>query len=169
MLIIHFNQSEVKQLENKMIILNKDAVMEQGIDFDKGLWFASYGDIVLDNEEANGGKPFTGLVYELYENGNLAYYSFYKSGFKEGNYVKFHKNGKVRSIDYMVKGQTRGVRKKWYESGELMYEGEFRFGICLRYIEMDRQGNILRQKNSPTKDDLELINRFSESDKNEKL
>ena len=61
--------------------------------------------------EDEGGKPFTGLAYELYENGNLAYYCYYKNGFKEGNYVKFHHNGKVKSIDYMIKGQTRGIRK----------------------------------------------------------
>lgn len=117
--------------------------------------------------EDEGGKPFTGLAYELYENGNLAYYCYYKNGFKEGNYVKFHHNGKVKSIDYMIKGQTRGIRKIWYESEELKYEGTFKFGVCLKYTEWDKQGNIIRQKVAPTKEELRLITRLSDCDDNE--
>lgn len=152
-----------------MKILSKEEVLKQGINFDEELWFTSYSDEVLDNPENEGGNPFTGLVYELYDNGDLAYYCYYKNGFKDGDYVKFHTNGKIRSIDYMVKGQTRGIRKKWYESEELMYEGEFIYGVCLRYTEWDKQGNIIRQKNSPTQDDLELIARFTESDHNDQI
>ncbi|MBG0972970.1 hypothetical protein F3I02_30800 [Bacillus sp. SRB3LM] len=154
-------------MENKMGVLSKEYVLEQGIDFDEELWFTSYSDEVLDNPEDEDGKPFTGLAYELYENGNLAYYCYYKNGFKEGNYVKFHHNGKLKSIDYMIKGQTRGIRKIWYESEELKYEGTFKFGVCLKYTEWDKQGNIIRQKVAPTKEELGLITRLSDCDDNE--
>lgn len=150
-----------------MDVLSKEYVLEHGMDFDEKLWFTSYSDEVLDNPEAEGGKPFTGLAYELYNNGTIAYYCYYKNGFKEGPYIKFYSNGKVKSTDCMKKGQTRGIRKIWYENGELKYEGEFKFGICLKYTEWDKQGNIIGQKNTPTNDELELITRLSKYDDNE--
>lgn len=150
-----------------MDVLSKEYVFEHGIDFDEGLWFTSYSDEVLDNPEEEGGKPFTGLAYELHDNGNIAYYCYYQNGFKKGYYIKFHYNGKVKSTDNMIKGQTRGIRKIWYESEELKFEGEFKFGVCLKYIEWDKQGNIIGQKNTPTKDELELITRLSKCDDNE--
>ncbi|NOG28846.1 hypothetical protein SAMN02787081_02317 [Lysinibacillus fusiformis] len=39
---------------------------------------------VLDNPEDEGGKPFTGLAYELFTNGNLMYYTNYMKGFIAG-------------------------------------------------------------------------------------
>ncbi|WP_051827150.1 toxin-antitoxin system YwqK family antitoxin [Metabacillus indicus] len=150
-----------------MDVLGKEYVLKQGVNFDEELWFTSYSDEVLDKPEEGNGKPFTGLAYELYENGDLAYYCYYYNGFKEGNNVKFHRNGKVKSIDYMIKGQTRGTRKIWYESGELKYEGEFKFGVCLKYTEWDEEGNVMRQKAAPTKEELGLITRLSDSVDNE--
>lgn len=149
-------------MENKKDILSKEYVLNHGIDFDEELWFTSYSDEVLDNPEDEGGKPFTGLAYELFDNGNIAYYCYYKNGFKEGDYIKFHNNGKVKSTDYMVEGQTRGIRKIWYESEELKFVGEYKFGICLKYTEWDKQGNIIGIKDTPTKDEVELIARLSE-------
>lgn len=111
--------------------------------------------------------PFTGLAYELFDNGSIAYYCYYKNGFKEGDYIKFHNNGKVKSTDYMVKGQTRGIRKIWYESEEIKFLGEYKFGICLKYIEWDKQGNIIGIKDTPTKDEVELIARLSEGNEDE--
>ena len=67
----------------------------------------------------------------------------------------------------MIKGQTRGIRKIWYESEELKYEGTFKFGVCLKYTEWDKQGNIIRQKVAPTKEELRLITRLSDCDDNE--
>lgn len=105
-------------MENKMHILSEQYVVEHGTDFEEKLWFTSYSDEVLDNPEDEGGSPFNGLAYELYENGDLAYYSYYKDGFLEGDFVRFHHNGNVKSLDYMIKGQTRGLRVMWYDSGE---------------------------------------------------
>lgn len=154
-------------MENKIDVLSKEYVLEHGIDFDEGLWFTSYSDEVLDNPEEEGGEPFTGLAFELYDNGNIAYYCYYKKGFKEGDYIKFYYNGKVKSIDYMIQGQTRGIRKIWYESEELKYEGEFKYGVCLKYTEWDKQGNIIGQKNNATIKELELITRLSKCDEYE--
>lgn len=156
-------------MENDIQLLDKQYVVEHGVDFDEKLWFTSYSDEVLDNPEDKGGKPFTGLAYELHDNGNLAYYCFYKNGFMEGNHVTFHQNGRVKSFETMVKGQTKGLRINWYDSGELKFEGNYQFGVCLTFTEWDKAGNILQQKSSPTETDLALITRFSERAANESV
>ncbi|MEK4536284.1 hypothetical protein NST21_13245 [Peribacillus sp. FSL K6-1552] len=154
-------------MENKMHILSEQYVVEHGTDFEEKLWFTSYSDEVLDNPEDEGGSPFNGLAYELYENGDLAYYSYYKDGFLEGDFVRFHHNGNVKSLDYMIKGQTRGLRVMWYDSGEKKYDGEYNFGICLRYTEWDMQGNVTRQKAFPTEGELKRLERFADHDQSE--
>ncbi|ANF46522.1 MULTISPECIES: toxin-antitoxin system YwqK family antitoxin [Priestia] len=146
--------------ENK--ILSKQYIVENGKNFDESLWFTSYGAEVLDNPEDEGGKPFTGIAYEIYENGNLAYYGYYKEGFMEGEYVEFYTNGQLKSIEYMIKGQTRGIRKMWHDTGERKYEGEHKFGICLYCTEWDKKGEIIRQKFSPTDSELKRLGRFSD-------
>lgn len=151
-------------MENPIDILSKEYVMEHGTDFDEELWFTSYSDEVLDNPEDENGKPFTGLAYELYENGNLIYYTNYVNGFIEGELIEFYKNGNLKSVKNLIHGQSNGTERIWYEIGELKFEGEYKFGITLHYIEWDTEGHIIKQKLSPTETDLKLIESFSKSD-----
>lgn len=65
----------------------------------------------------------------------------------------------ILSIEYVL---NHGIRKIWYESEELKFLGEYKFGICLKYTEWDKQGNIIGIKDTPTKDEVELIAQFSE-------
>ncbi|WHY71947.1 toxin-antitoxin system YwqK family antitoxin [Fictibacillus enclensis] len=150
-------------MENQIEILSKEYVIKHGVDFDEELWFTSYSDEVLDNPEDQNGKPFTGLAYELYDNGNLIYYTNYINGFIEGELVEFYKNGNLKSVKNLIHGQSNGIEKIWYENGDLKFEGEYKFGIALHYTEWDTQGQIVKQKLSPTEADLELIQSFSES------
>ncbi|MGG0277491.1 toxin-antitoxin system YwqK family antitoxin [Bacillus rhizoplanae] len=151
-------------MKNQIDILNKEYVIEHGTDFDEDLWFTSYSDEVLDNPEDENGKPFTGLVYELYDNGNLIYYTNYVKGFIEGELIEFYKNGNLKSVKNLIHGQSNSTERIWYESGELKFEGEYKFGIALHYMEWDEKGRILKQKLSPTETDLKLIESFSKSD-----
>lgn len=57
----------------------------------------------------------------------------------------------MKTTDYMIKGQTRGIRKKWYECEVLKYEGEFKFGICLHYTEWDKHGDVISKKSCTDK------------------
>lgn len=146
---------------NNVKILTKEYVLEHGTDFDEELWFTSYSDEVIDNPEDEGGKPFTGLAYELYDNGNLVYYCYYNNGFSEGDYVEFYPSGTIKSKCYMVRGQIYGTEHIWYDAGGKKYEGEYKYGVCLTYTEWDRQGIIIKQKTEPTESDLIKINRHS--------
>ena len=46
-------------------------------------------------DEFSGGKPFTGLYYELYENGKLESYGMYHNGMPTGECYSFYENGKI--------------------------------------------------------------------------
>lgn len=151
-------------MENQFEILSKEFVIEHGTNFDEELWFTSYSDEVIDNPENEDGKPFTGLVYELYNNGNLIYYANYVKGFIEGKLIEFYKNGNLKSVKNLIHGQSNGLERIWYETGEKKFEGEYKFGIALHYIEWDTKGHIIKQKLSPTETDLKLIDSFSKSD-----
>lgn len=82
-------------MENNL--LTKEFVLQNGIDFEN-LHGEYCSDLILDKPEDKGGKPFTGLTYELYKNGQLQYYCYYKDGFEDGQYVEFYENDNVKAL-----------------------------------------------------------------------
>ena len=111
-------------------VLTKEYVLNNGVDFEN-LWGEYCSDRILDKPEYEGGKPFTGLAYELYNNGQLIYYCFYKEEFEHGAYVEFYENGNIESIQYMKYGRIRGKEEVWFENGSLKSITEYELGICL--------------------------------------
>ena len=143
-------------MENK--ILTKEYVLKNGIDFgDDDILEQEYlSDRILDNSKEAGGKPFTGLTYETYPNGNLVYYCYYKNGFSDGDFIEFYNDGKVKSMQYMQRGRTFGIEKNWYNNGILKLEGRYEYGVCLTLKEWDEKGNLIKEKLEPTEDDIKL-------------
>lgn len=78
-------------------ILPSSVVKKEGMLFeDERFTFESYWESGINHYERlfytteNGQKaPFTGLLYELYPNGNILGYSFYKDGYEEDTNVDF--------------------------------------------------------------------------------
>ncbi|MBU3157933.1 hypothetical protein LL037_14755 [Clostridium estertheticum] len=145
-------------------ILDKEYVLNNGINL-KALWGEYCSDRILDKPEEEGGKPFTGLAYELYNNGQLIYYCFYKDGFECGEYVEFHENGNIESKQYMKYGQIRGKEELWFEDGKLKSISEYEFGICLTLKEWDYDGKLVKEKLSPIEEDIKNLKRERESNK----
>ncbi|MCM3569787.1 hypothetical protein [Neobacillus mesonae] len=141
-------------------LLSKDEVLINGVNFDEKLWFTSYSDEVIDNPEDKGGKPFSGLAFELYDNGNLAYYGYYRNGLKEGPFVEFYPSGKIKGYRIMDGGTVKGKEIMWFENGQKAYEGESRVGRRLTYTKWNETGEIIEQKTEPTKFDLEYVKKF---------
>lgn len=140
-------------------VLKKEYVMENGVDFDEELWFAPpYGDYVIDSEDS--GKPFTGLAYELYDNDNLAYYSYYQDGVKEGQSVRFYKNARIKSISNMNKGTSHGNQLSYYENGQIEFKGERFAGLAIQYKKWDEDGNLIEEKTGPDEGDLKYMDNF---------
>lgn len=145
-------------------ILSKEFVLQNGIDFEN-LHGKYCSDLILDKPEDKGGKPFTGLTYELYKNGQLQYYCYYKDGFEDGQYVEFYENGNVKSIKFMKYGQIRGREETWYENGNPKLVAECEFGIYLSKKEWDINGNLINEKTNILEDELEILNKSREYNK----
>lgn len=102
---------------------------------------------LYDKPIESGGKPFTGLLYELYENGNVRYYSMYEDGYQKGEYVSFYYEGTPWSYTIMYNGAFTGIAYHWYPDGKLKKRLE-RFGNSRHYkvVEYDENGNITKQR-----------------------
>ncbi|MCM1328682.1 MAG: hypothetical protein NC253_04500 [Ruminococcus sp.] len=64
-------------------------------------------------------------IYELYDNGNIAYYKFMDKGIDNGLWITFFKSGKVKSYCIMISGKPCGKSYEWYESGALKNETDY--------------------------------------------
>ena len=108
-------------LDFKPEVLSKEYVKEHGYFYvESDFLFESYWENGINHYERlfytteNGKKaPFTGLLYELYPNGNILGYSFYKDGYEEGTNVDFYDNGCVSKYNTLAhKVQVRP--KVWF-------------------------------------------------------
>jgi hypothetical protein len=95
----------------------------------------------------NGKKaPFTGLLYELYPNGNILGYSFYKDGYEEGTNVDFYDNGRVSKYSSFDKDSNKTLIIKWFRNGQISGVTELTdHGLHKKFIEYDENGNIIRK------------------------
>jgi len=120
-------------------------IIKNGTNFED-LWFSSTSDEVLDDAEDEGGQPFTGIAYEMYDTKNIVYFCHYKSGFKHGPYRQFYESGNLKSEEIMEYGQTKSFRKIWFEDGKLQSLGEYEYGIELSYREWNPERQLIASK-----------------------
>lgn len=139
--------------------INEAIILQRGINFEN-LAFEYCSDRILDDYEENGGKPFTGVTYELYDNGRISYYCYYVNGFSEGDFVKFYTDGTICSISKMKRGQSI-EKAEWYPDGKIKEEGTYNCGICISNKKWDEQGNLTYEKVGPTDGEISLIKKLS--------
>ena len=96
--------------------LSDEYIKENGTLFDNVCW---EDDDIYDKHESEGGKPFTGLLYETYDDGSIAFYGYVTDGIYDGEKVTFYKNGQMKSYCKMKLGGYYGKCYRWYEDGQL--------------------------------------------------
>ncbi|MEG0528417.1 MAG: hypothetical protein RR531_12960 [Longicatena sp.] len=142
-------------------ILSKEYVIEQGINFDKHLAYGGNHDLeIVEFDREDNEKQFTGLVYDLFENGNLDSYMFVKEGIKQGEFVEFYPNGTIKRINNMVDNVSERKQVEYYENGSIMLLEERSGGFLLTFIKYDEQGNIIEEKKEPTEFDKMMVRKF---------
>ncbi|MCM1506331.1 MAG: hypothetical protein NC177_04235 [Ruminococcus flavefaciens] len=126
---------------NELNILSKEYVIEHGTYFDgEEICWCDY---LIGNCE---GVLFTGLLYEIYDNDILAYYSYYENGKKHGLSVDFYLSGKPKSYGVFNKGNLVGKSYEWYENGLIKRIRNYYKNDChYKYIEYDENGNTINQ------------------------
>ncbi|HRZ75644.1 MAG TPA: hypothetical protein P5335_11980, partial [Flavobacterium sp.] len=87
-----------------------------------------------DSEDAQivykkGSKvPYSGIVFEKYENGKIASEIHYKNGIQDGLMTVWFENGNVAKKWNFSKGKPEGLYTEWYENGQKEQEGTNRDG-----------------------------------------
>ncbi len=65
------------------------------------------------------GKPFTGLYYELFPEGNLELYIKYQDGLPVEDCFEFYENGKMKAYSYYSKDRRNSYSFSYDEKGTL--------------------------------------------------
>ena len=81
--------------------LSSEYILSVGINFDL-LSYDADMKRVLDDFEACGGRPFSGLTYELTRTKKIAWYGWYANGLPNGERVEFTPEGTIKKR-YMLK------------------------------------------------------------------
>jgi hypothetical protein len=74
------------------------------------------------------GKLFTGVSFDVYENGQLMIEINYKRGKVHGLYQSWHENGNKRINRNYKEGKIDGLCQIWDKDGLLIYENNFKNG-----------------------------------------
>ena len=143
-------------------LLDKNFILSNGIEYDElGVDYDRFGDkefIISEGKEIF----FSGITYSLFPNGNLEFYAFFRDGFKEGDFVEFYNDNKIKCIQNMQRGRTYGLRTILHKNGVLKSESNYEYGVCLTLKEWNEEGVVIKEKLKPTEDDIELRNNQEE-------
>ena len=71
------------------------------------------------------GEPFTGILTETYNNGQLSVKTPYKEGKKDGSYESYYENGQLKSKTSYQKNKRDGSYESYYENGKLRYKTSY--------------------------------------------
>lgn len=135
----------MKDFDFKPDVLSSEYVKEHGTLYDDYVFYSENEECeaLFDKKPELGGKPFTGLLYELYLNGNLRWYQYYKDGFGDGEYVAFYDSGAVASYTIMEGFSSYGKAYKWHRNGRLKsFHEKDDNDKYIRTIRFDENGNI---------------------------
>ena len=139
-------------------MLTPEEVLEQGVPWDN-LVEEYMSDLVL---RPDGDVPFTGLAYELSEDGkNLLFYGEYQGGLLHGISIFYYPNGNLKSKDTVFHGTGHGWSRRWDEQGNLIFLGEYIHGISARFREWDGSGQLIDEKTEPDTIEIAIINQRS--------
>ena len=70
-------------------------------------------------------EPYTGPVFDLWENGNKMLTGAFKNSIKDGRWVEWFENGQPEKERNYRFGLKHGYWAEWYENGFLTLEGHF--------------------------------------------
>lgn len=71
-------------------------------------------------------KLFTGVCFDAYEDGQLAYEYRYKDGKNDGLCQRWNADGQLAYEGNCKDGEMDGLSRGWYEDGKLRYKSNFK-------------------------------------------
>ena len=146
-------------------VLSEEYVMKNGKKFgeDFGYGGDEYDSFIIQYDQDNNEHIFTSIIYDCYENGNLANYYMVKNGTKNGEMVSFYPNGQVKEIKHIDNNTLEGVQKEFYENGAVKIMEHRVLGRIVRFKKYDEQGKVVEEKKQAMKSDQTYINEVSKT------
>jgi antitoxin component YwqK of YwqJK toxin-antitoxin module len=118
----------------------------------------NYDDLDLD-EWGNHfweGVRFTGVSYELYDDGQLRFEGEYENGYLVGAYHEWYPSRRLQSEGYIAKmgERERGSwQREWFENGQLKLEKSYnRLSGHVIERKWNEQGELIYEYERPTPD-----------------
>lgn len=71
-------------------------------------------------------KPFTGILFAKYANGNYSTWQEFEDGVGQGKWINYYENGNYKEVGYYNNNLVEGPIKKYYEDGNLKSEGNYK-------------------------------------------
>ena len=116
---------------------------------DYGMW------IIVDEKN----KPFTGIVIESYDDGQLSYEAVHVNGKVCGYEKRWHENGQISNYEQKYNNSSHGISKAWDRNGLLIFDAEFKFGNIMCYKRYNMDGSL--KDSYHIKEDKEKLNSFN--------
>ena len=135
-------------------ILSEKYVKSNGVYFDETKFsFESYWENGINHYERLFYKqndeqfqPFSGLEYELYPDGKLWGYSYYKDGYKHGEDVEFYPNGQISKYINFQSDINVTYIIRWHKNGQIKLICELSdHSRHKKFTEYDENGNVMKQ------------------------
>ncbi len=133
-------------------LLSSEYVLKKGIPYDlltdEYYWEngVNHYERMFDKPRDNGGKPFSGIAYELYPEGNIRGYTEYNEGYQYGDDVTFYPSGRLQR--YSRYTNTENYIYEWYENGTVSFIKQNNRKDVPHYYrnkEYDENGSIIKQ------------------------
>ncbi|MEM9821322.1 MAG: hypothetical protein AAF985_09630 [Bacteroidota bacterium] len=71
-------------------------------------------------------KPFTGVLFANYPNGQTRSWQEYENGIGQGKWINYYENGHHKEIGHYNQDRVEGPIQKFYENGQLKAEGHYK-------------------------------------------
>ncbi|MGB5317232.1 MAG: hypothetical protein WBN56_14625 [Robiginitalea sp.] len=109
-------------------------------------------------------KPFTGVLFAKYDNGNYSSWQEFEDGVGQGKWINYYENGNYKEIGTYKQNLVEGPIKKYYENGSLKAEGNYkdwriRIGQWNYY---DQNGNLESTEDYGDKGNIEEVKDYYE-------
>ena len=85
-------------------------------------------------------KPFTGVAFDIWRNGQLAYEGNYINGKQDGLAQYWFRNGLLQKEGNYKDGEMNGLAQYWYDNGQLQSEVNFKNGEKESQINYNKDG-----------------------------
>lgn len=105
---------------------------------------AHYDEIEFDDDLGLlDGKPFTGIIYASYENGQLEIEFNYVDGLPSGLQRRWYPSGQLEEEWEAIRGRGSAWSRKWYSNGFIRCERENKENLPVRIIQWSADGQLV--------------------------